>query len=262
VREWLKARGRFVWENLDALLVIVVGLGVAILDVVGNPKPEIVNAAILSLLAVTAIVLLRDRSARGELGDLRQLAGDAISDRPYEVVWQENRWELQDRTKATVKVTERLRFTQNDVSTIADWSQGPGRVERYQARWRRTDEEQWIPAQEIHTFPIRNGEKVIYSLDGEHCRGDTLEWYTERHTVDRFPNAHESVTLEARTKADHPRLMEITWPADAPPSHIEIRFNDQPARTLTPSKKGDQACVEEQISGLLVGQSVTIAWNW
>lgn len=260
--DWLKARGRFVWENLDAFLVIVVGLGVAILDVVGSPKPEIVNAAILGLLAVTAIVLLRDRSARDELGDLRQLAGDAISDRPYEVVWQENRWQLHDRRAATVEVTERLRFTQNDVSTIADWSQGPGRVERYDARWRRTDEEQWIPAEEIHTFAIRNGEKVIYSLDVEHCRGDMLEWRTERRTLDRFPSAHESVTLEARTKADHPRLMEITWPPGAPPSHVEIRFNDQPARTLTASEKDGRMHVEEKISGLPVGESVTIAWNW
>jgi hypothetical protein len=262
VWEWLKARGRFIWENIDAFLVIFVGIGVAILDVVGNPRPEIVNAAILGLLAVTAIVLLRDRSARAELGDLRQLAGDAISDRPYEVVWQENRWDLQDRQNAKMVVKERLRFTRNDVSTIADWSQGPGRVEQYDARWRRPDDEQWIPAEKIHTFPIRNGEKVIYSLNAEHCRGDMLEWCTERHTVGRFTSPNESVTLEARTKADHPRLMEITWPVDAPPSHIEIRFNDRPARTISAREEGGRMVVEEKITGLPVGESVTIAWNW
>jgi hypothetical protein len=170
--------------------------------------------------------------------------------------------DLRDRDRATVRVTEQLRFTRNDVSTITDWSQGDGEVVRYKGQWRRSENEAWLPAQMIHKFPIRNGEKVIYSLDEEHCRGDELYWYVERDAVGRFPNAHEAVSLEARTKSDHPRLMYITWPPDAAPSHVELRFDGQPARTLSTRRKNGRAYVEEKIVGLPVGKVVKIAWTW
>jgi hypothetical protein len=253
---------RFFWKHADALLVIAVAGGVVVAEVVGSPSPEVVNSAILGLLGVTAIVLLRDRIGRDDLADLQQLAGDAISDRPYEVVWQTNHWDLRDRDRTTVKVTEQFRFTRNDVSTIADWSQGDGKVERYHGQWRRSENESWLPAKMIHKFSIRNGEKVIYSLDEEHCRGDELYWCVERDAIGRFPNPNESVSLEARTKSDHPRVMRITWPPDAPPSHIEIRFEGQPARTLSAKHKDGRAFVEEKIAGLPVGKAVKIAWTW
>jgi hypothetical protein len=260
--ERLEAARRFTWKNLDALLVIVVAFGVAILQVVESPKPELVNAAILGVLGVTAIVLLRDRVGRDNLAKLEQLAGDAISDRPYEVVWQNNHWDLRDRHHTTVKVTEQVRFTRNDVSTLADWSQGPGEVTRYDAKWRRSRREKWIDATKIHTFPIRNGEKVIFSLEEEHCRGDMLDWTVERDAVGRFPTAHESVSLEARTSSDHPRVMQITWPQDAVPTHVEIRFKGQPARTIATKRKRGRPFVEEKIAGLAIGESVEIAWTW
>ena len=167
-----------------------------------------------------------------------------------------------DRDRTTVKVTQQLRFTRNDVSTITDWSQGAGRVERYEGQWRRSESEPWLPAKMIHKFSIRNGEKVIYSLDEEHCRGDELYWCVEREAVGRFPNPHESVSLEARTKSDHPRVMYITWPPNAAPSHIEIRFEGQPARTLSAKRKNGRVYVEEKIVGLPVGKAVKIAWAW
>lgn len=262
LREKAHALFRFLLVNADAILVIAVAFGVILLQVFGSPSTELVDTAILGVLGVTAIVLLRDRETRNELESIRQLAGDAISDRPYEVVWQNNHWDLKDREHTTVKVTEQIRFTRNDVSTIADWSQGPGEVVRYEAKWRRSHRETWIPAEKIHDFPIRSGEKVIYSLDEEHCRGDMLDWSVERDAVGRFPNAHESVSLEARTKSDHPRIMRITWPLDAHPTHIEIRFKGQPARTITPKRKRGRSFVEEKIRGLAVGEAVEIAWTW
>ena len=274
LREWISFRpcigwgkgsgggAGFVWKNADAFIAIAVAAGVVVAEVVGNPSMEVVDSAILVLLGATAFVLLRDRESRGELDDLRLLAGDAISDRPYQVVTQENHWDLKTRDRSTVKVIEQLRFTRNDVSTIADWSTGDGQVERYDGRWKRAKGEDWLPAMMIHKFAIRNGEKVIYSLDEEHCRGDELHWCVERDAVDRFPNRNESVSLEARTKSDHPRVMQIAWPPDAAPSHVEIRLEGQPARTLATRRKNGRACVEEKIAGLPVGKSVKIAWTW
>lgn len=135
-------------------------------------------------------------------------------------------------------------------------------MEIYKGQWKRADSEEWLSAEMIHKFSIRNGEKVIYSLDEEHCRGDELYWRVERHAVGRFPNRNESVSLEARTKSDYPRVMRVTWPPDATPSHVEIRFEGQPARTLSSKRKSGRAYVEEKIAGLPVGKSVKIAWTW
>lgn len=258
----LKKLGAFALRNVDALLVIAVALGVLVAEIVGSPSRELVDAAILALLGVTAVVLLRDRGQHHDLGQVQQLAGDAISDRPYEVVWQKRHWDITDRDSATIKITEQLRFTRNDVATIAHWSRGDGEDRRNHARWRRSKETPWLAARKIYEFPVRGGKKVIYCFDEEHKRGDMLEWSIERDAEGRFPTGHEAVELQARTKSDHPRVMRITWPADAPPTHIEIRHGDRPARTLSARQKDGRAYVEEKIAGLAVGEAVEIAWTW
>ena len=257
-----KAFKKFAWHNLDALGVIVVGFGAVVYQVVGDPKPELIDAAILALLATTAIILLRDRVGRDDLADLRQLAGDAISDRPYQVVWQHNEWDLKDRQNTTIKVTEQLRFTRNDVATIADWSSGPGEETRNDAKWRRSKEAAWVDAERIYDFDVRNGKKVIYCFDEEHNRGDMLDWTIERDVVGRFTNQHQTVSLRARTNTDHPRVMRIVWPKESPPSHVELRYEGQAARQLYPKQKNGRTCVEEKIPGLAIGEAVVIAWTW
>jgi len=254
--------GRFIWHNLDALLVMAVAAVVLAIEVVGSPDPRLVNSVILALLGISAYALLRDRAHQVRLDELRQLAGDAMSDRAYEVVWQDNEWDIKDRNNATIRVTEQLRITHNEVATIAHWSQGDGEDTRNDARWRRGDKGPWIDAKKIYDFPVRNGEKVIYCFDEEHRRGDMLEWCIERDAVGRFPTEHEGVELKARTKSDHPRVMRILWPASAPPSHVEMRLGDYPARTITPRRKNGRAFVEEKIVGLAIGEAVEIAWTW
>ena len=242
----VKAFAKFVWKNADAALVIAVAAGVVLAEVFGSPSAEVVDSAILGLLGVTSVVLLRDRVGRDDLDDLRRLAGDAISDRPYEVVWQNNHWDLKDREHTTIKVTEQLRFTRNDVATIAHWSRGDGVDERNDARWRRARGKPWIEAEKIYEFPVRNGKKVIYCFDEEHNRGDMLDWAIERDAVGRFPTKHEGVELHARTNSDHPRVMRITWPIDAPPSHVEIRHGELPARTLGLRRKAGRPYVKRR----------------
>lgn len=262
VLDWVKRQGAFVWRNADAFFAMAVAVGVLVAEAVGTPSQGVVNSAVLALLGTTAFALMRNRNGRGELDELRMLAKDAIGDRPYEVVSQDNHWDLTSRERTTMRVTEQLRFTRNDVSTIANWSTGDGKVVRYQAKWRRPGGERWIDAELIHRFPIRNGEKVIYSLDEEHCRGDMLDWLVEREAIGRFPTAHESVTLEARTSSDHPRVLRITWPAETDPSNVEIRFRGLPARPLHTKRSEGRTFVEERIAGMAVGESVEIAWTW
>ncbi|MFT3865933.1 MAG: hypothetical protein QM729_16835 [Solirubrobacterales bacterium] len=258
----LKAFGLFVWRNLDASFVIVVGLVVAALEIVGHPSEEAVNAAILGLLAVTAIILLRIRGRKGELDEVIQVARDAMSERPFQMVWAKNEWDIQSRERATIKVRQQLRFIHNKVSTIDHWSQGDGAIESYDACWRRSEADGWVPAKKIYAMPIEGGEKVIYSFEEENCRGDILEWKVEREATDRFPTAHEKVSLEAIARSDHPREMRVVWPADAPPSRVELRQGGNPGRPLTTKTKNDRVEVAEQIPQLALGEVVEIRWMW
>lgn len=259
---WLKATAKFVWKNVDAFFVVIAGSAVAVLEIVGNPSDEVINSAILGLLAVTAVVLLRDRDARGDLAELAQVARDALSDLPYDVVWQTNYWDIADRKNTRVTMTQQLRFIRNEVSTITHWSTGDGTIERCDGTWRRSDDAPWIPAETIHEFGINNGKKVIFSLDEEHSRGDMLDWCVTREAVDRFPTAHEQVSVRAKTKSDHPRVLHVVWPPNDAPTHIEIRYPDQPARTLPAKRKKGRAYVKEKIANLPPGKKVVIAWTW
>jgi hypothetical protein len=261
-----KARD-FLWDNYDAILVLVVSCSVLVLELFGDPSRELVDSAILGVLGVTALVHLRDRSHRADLSHLLQLAGDAITDRPYEAVWQENEWDLRDPQTSFVTQTEQIRFTRNDVATNFHWAAGEGELLEDKAKWRPSEGKEWIPAPKIHEFSVRGGTKAFYSFDEEHCRGDMLEWCVERKYNGRFPTKHESVQLTAWVPSDHPRIMRIIWPTDAPPAHVQIRLitvrhGKEPARAITPRRREGRAFIEEKAPGMEIGDIVRVEWTW
>jgi len=259
---WASALKGFVLPNWDALLVIAVAAVVVVLDVFGSPDDGLVSSAILAVLAVMAVALLRDRQGRRDLDAIRRLVADANKDRPFDVVWQKNVWDIQDRSTAKIVTTSQIRFTRNDIATLEHWSGGAGRLTRYEAKRRHSEEERWITAKKVHEFPIEGGTKAIFALDEDHCRGDMLEWCVERDSEEKFPGDRESVSLTGRTHADHSRVMKIIWPEDAPPSHVALRYQGRPARSLHPKSELGRCFVEEQISRLENGDKVEITWNW
>lgn len=262
----LKALGLFIWRNLDAVVVIAVGVVVAFLEVVGRPSEEAVNAAILGLLAVTAVILLRIRRRRGELDEVIEVARDALSERPFQMAWAENEWNIQSRARAVITCKQQLRFIHDKVATIDHWSNGDGSNVDFKAWWRRSAGNDWMPAKKIYSMPIEGGENVIYSFEEENYRGDTLEWKVVRETENRFPKPHERVTLKAAAKSDHPRQMRVVWPADSPPSSVELRYRGNPgqeiSRELSPKRKAGRTEVTERIPKLAVGEVVEIRWFW
>lgn len=258
----IKEAGLFVWRNLDAVFVIVVGVAVAVLQVVGHASEEAVDAAILGLLAVTAVILLRARERRGELDEVKEIARDALSERPFQIVWGKNEWDIQTRDRAVITSTRQVRFIHDRVSTMEHWSDGDGTVVDYHAFWRRVEGRRWMPAKKIHSMPIEGGENVIYCLEEENSRGDMLEWKVERQTAGRFPNDHERVSLRAGARSDHPRQMRVVWPPDSPPGNVELRYRGNPGRELSPNKKAGRMEVVERVPKLAVGEVVEIRWFW
>lgn len=262
MRGRVEAVGDFLWRHGDAMFVIVVAFGVAVLEIFGSPSEEVVDAAVLATLGTVAIVLFRDRLDRGSTAALEQLASDAISDRPFEVVSQEKEWDLVDRDHAVVTKTEEIRFTRKEVATKAEWDDSDGSVEEAVGRWRRDAAMPWIDAEVVHDFRVRGGKKTIYCFNEEHSRGDTLEWQTQVKAFRRFSAPHESVSMTANTKADHPRTLRLMWPERMPPNRVEIRHGSKPAAKLQVRRKNGRSYVEEKIVGIPVGEMVKIEWTW
>jgi hypothetical protein len=258
----IKEAGLFAWRNLDAVFVIVVGLAVAALQILGRASVEAVDAAILGLLAVTAVILLRGREGRGELDEVKEVARDALSERPFQMVWAKNEWDIQTRERAVITSTRQVRFIHDRVSTMEHWSDGDGAVLGYKASWRRGEGREWIPAKKIHSMPSEGGENVIYCLEEQNSRGDMLEWKVERQTEGRFPRKHESVWLKAAAKSDHPRQMRVVWPPDVSPRSVELRYEASPARELAPKRRAGRMEIVETIPRLAMGEVVEIRWFW
>ena len=258
----IKEAGLFVWRNLDAVFVIVVGLAVSVIQVVGRASEETVDAAILGLLSVTAVILLRTRESRGELDEVKEIARDALSERPFQMVWAKNEWDIRTRDHAVITSTRQVRFIHDEVSTMEHRSDGDGTVVDYRAFWRRVKSRSWMPAKKIHSMPIEGGENVIYCVEEQNSRGDTLEWKVEREAAGRFPNDHERVSLRAAAKSDHPRQMRVVWPPESPPSNVELRYRGNPGRELSPKEKTGRMEVVEKIPRLAVGEVVEIRWFW
>lgn len=258
----LKKALKFVWSNLDAFLAIVVALGVVVAEVVGDPSIGVVDSAILILLGTVALALLRDRGSSRDLTAIRELADEAVSERPYIVVWQDTHWDLIDRDHVKVVGTEQLRFTRPEVSELFQWGIDSGTLEKVVAKWRRGRGGSWVAAEKIHEFPVRGGMKEIFSLNEEHNRGDMLDWCVEREILGQFPLSNESVQIEAATKSENPRALRITWPRGLKPTRVDIREGDRPARPLTPGMKNGRPYVEEKIFGLRIGETVKIEWSW
>lgn len=258
----IKEAGFFVWRNLDAVFAIVVGLVVAVLQILGRASAEAVDAAILGLLAVMAVILLRARQGRGELDEVKEIARDALSERPFQMVWAKNEWDIRTRDRAVITSTRQVRFIHDRVSTMEQLSDGDGTVVDHHAFWRRVEGRRWMPARRIHSMPIDGGENVIYCLEEQNSRGDMLEWKVERETAGRFPNDHERVSLRAAAKSDHPREMRVVWPSDSPPSNVELRHGGNPGRELSPNRRAGRMEVVERVPRLAVGEVVEIRWFW
>lgn len=253
---------KFVLRNLDALFVILLAAVVFVLEVAGSPKRELIDSTILALLGVMALVLLRDRTGRTRVDEIASYVEDIRSDRPYEVHWDLNTWDIKNGEQATFTKTQGLRFTRNKVCTMEHWCTGSdGRVERCQAHWRLRDEEQWERIDSIHDFGINSGRKYIFCLDTERSRGDVLEWRVSRELRDRFPNQRESVSLRLQAPTHRPR-MQVIWPLDRKPRVVEIFEDGGSARQLEPQQQEDgRLYVDERLSSG-TDSLVKIEWTW
>jgi hypothetical protein len=246
--------------------MLVIGLAAVVLlvEAADSPSVSFVNAAILALLGITAIILLRDRQGRARVGEIASFVEDLRSDRPYQVQSEVNRWEIDDQggRAATFTKTQRLVFTRNEVCTLEHWCGGTGEVDLCQADWRIDESGPWIGATTIHDFGMDGGRNYIFSLDTERSRGDTLHWRVTRKLSERFLGSRESVSLKLQAPTHRPRL-QVVWPKDREPHNVEIRHDGGAGRKLAVRHQGDgRAYVDEQLAVGTANTLAKIEWTW
>lgn len=261
-RERAGAVGEFFWENADAILVMVVAAVILVLHVLDKVDAETVGSVTLAMLGVTAFVLIRDRKSRTELGEVRRLAADAQSELPYDILWQKNVWDIKDREQATVRMTQRLRFTRNEIFTLPHRSSGDGEITRCVAKWRRPNETEWVEARQIDALETGDGNRLLFSLGEEQSRGDMIDWCVERDAVGRFSGSQESVGHLAKTASRFPRRVRIIWPKGQAPHHVEMRLGDHPAQRLRTREKKGRPYIDETIQALAKGSLFVVSWKW
>lgn len=272
---------RWIGRNLDALLVISGASVVFALDLSSDLDPQVVGSATLALLGVTAFVLLRDRSERkpllefrdrastalGELDGLKEIAGDALCELPYEVVSQTCEWDIRDRNLSITTTTQRLRFVRGYISTMESWCRGPGGLRTWTGSWKFPQDEHWNVADPIHEIAdVEGGTKKIFVLAHEHARNDRIDWRVIREVEGGFPRSSESVgLLPLAPEADHPRLLRVIWPADAKPSSVSLRYGQQemvPVALSHTEAEEPRAYVEKEINELVRHGKVEVIWTW
>jgi hypothetical protein len=278
----LKKFGTFVWTNLDAFLVMAAAGVVFVLDLISAVGQEVVGSVTLALLGVTAFVLLRDRRERapllefrervdqtlGEFEVLKQLASDAMSEHPYEVLSQVSEWDITSRDSVLATTTRRVQFTRGNISTMEDWCSGPGKLNEWRGKWRFPDQDdtEWVKAKGIHKTEIDGGIKKIFALPHEHARTDQLDWRVERCARGRFPGRSESISLRSiGSTADQTATVRVTWPKGMRPRGVALRCGDQGrvALEVVPDPGDPERMrVEEEITDLSRHGSVVLSWTW
>lgn len=257
-----KRAGLAILRNLDALFAVAVALGVLLLELTGKPERDLVDSALLAVVAAIAIALLRDRRGRARFDEIASFVQNLQSDRPYQVRSEVNCWDIQDGESATYTKTQELVFTRNEVCTMEHWATGSGTVARCDADWRLKRGDPWIGAPTIHDFGIHNGRNYIFSLDMERSRGDDLQWRVRRELQNSFTDSRESVSLKLQTPTHRPRI-QVIWPKEREPKLVELRWDDGPSRELKPQRREDgRLFVEEALNAGAANSLAKIEWTW
>lgn len=252
-------------KNADVLLVAVVGVVYGLLGIFGDPNDELLASLTLTLLGVLAFVLLRDRRQISGLDDLKVIAARALSNRPYEVQAETITWDLTSREEATYEKTQRLLFTRDNVTTLDHWTiggPGPASVVSCDGNWRIDGDDDWLCADQVHAFDIRNGKTFVFCFNREFHKGDAIEWRVTRGLHGRFPAPSEAVASKSATPTGSRRRMKILWPAGIKPTMVQLAVHSESPRTVNPSYEGGRWVYEVEVPHGKPDDEARISWHW
>lgn len=254
-------------ERLDTLAALAAGVVAVCLGILGAVSGDELTTATLGVLTVVAFSLVRGRNLRLSTGtqlsevrrDLQHLQTAVSTGAPYHLVLHEVRWDLKADGSAQSVSRRRLRFLQNEVVSIADWSQGDGML---------ASDARYLPGSAVHPYSHNGRRYQLIALDRVYARGEELDFKVERDINGVFPSSPDRagvLTLDPTTTLK----IVVRWPVDRPARNVRLKRLD-PAQQVKSTqdvtkdlRKEDGRqfyCIEEP-EPILGGRTI-IEWDW
>jgi membrane protein implicated in regulation of membrane protease activity len=255
-------------DRLDPLIALIAGAAAGIAGVFGFISGDTLAAATLLVLSVVGLALVRERSlrqaAKHQLDDIEtqlsrtQHSVETIqSGDPFRMLLSEITWDIveTDGSLANVTVRRRIRFSQNNVFAIYDFSGGDG-----------TRDETYSLGEKIHEFNSEGQMISIIAFDRFFSRNDEIDFVVNRVTRDAFLSRSEGVVIVAKEKAVR-TLMKVHWPVDRSPTHVRFIKTSasgirQAAVEQAVKKEDGRPTCEVELLEPEVGGRFAIEWDW
>jgi hypothetical protein len=265
--EWLKGTLEWIGGHLDPLAALLAGGVAALAGLFGWLEGDALTTATLGVLVVVALSLVRERTLRltasrridevlSETARTREDVKLLDTGHPYHVVASESIWDIAADGSSHVVRWKRLRFAQNDVIAIVDWSTGDG----------TPTNTTYKPGKPVHEFVVDGRHSTLVALDRPYARDEEQDLLIERSREGVFVKSPDRVWVVC---LDPTSLMKVTvrWPVTRPPKAVRfIRRSDrEPGRPVTVQPvKADDGRLEftAEVTEPERGERICIEWDW
>lgn len=238
-------------------------------------SPDVTAGVTLAILALVAVAIVRDRSAResvqklpealtrveGGLANVERAIAALDSPLPYEVIDQVQTWNLEANGDALITKTQKVRFIRQ-ARVIEQRFWGTGEEGRF---------DQWIVFStktlklSVATFKSPVELLRIVNLGRLVRQGAILQFLQEREVRGQYQLADEDVSVTIDVPCQR-AVFEILWPLDKEPGEVTL---DGPGPgdyadltgDLTLSPAG-QKRLRKEFRDLQIGTKVAIHWKW
>jgi membrane protein implicated in regulation of membrane protease activity len=265
--EWLKDALEWAGGHLDPLAALLAGAAAALAGLFGWLEGDALTTATLGVLVVVALSLVRERTLRltaskriDEVLDESLRTREDVklldSGHPYQVVVSESTWDIEENGDSHVVRWKKLRFAQNDVIAVVDWSTGDGTLV----------DTKYTPGKRVHTFNVDGRQSALVALDRTYARDEEQDLLIERTRKGVFMKTPDRIWVHC---LDPTSVMRATvrWPLGRPPSQVRlIRRSDRDSGrpvVVQPIKSADDRLeFTAEVPEPTRGERLCIEWDW
>jgi len=245
----------------EPLTAIALGVLFTALGILGVVEGKALSEVTLLVLSALALSTTRDRVSRGtvsdRLGELDKDVQSLLSGEPYYVLQYTSAMDIRHGgTEAYATRTKKIRFDQNSVLSISDFSESTGTSESYSCSPK--------PLKRVGEF--RTGARLhsLISLGRPWNRGEQLEFTIQEKLRDAFLADREDLTVDVTNPMDT-LVLSVTWPADRGVENIFVeRFGRQ-----TPIATSDLRAARDgrpwytrSFDHPQLGETISVVWDY
>jgi hypothetical protein len=259
--------GRFLLDYLELLFAGVLGVVAGVLGLAGDLHGDHLTEATVALIGVLAFAVIRERFQRHQLGErIDKSVGLLDATKPWQVLYEDLKWDLESRTEATATMQKELLIAQDEVFAIYEYqytAPGADLIRQYQGGMKGG------PLQDLpmihENFPGPDGRFYrLISLERICRAGEIMRIESLRRLQGRFPGTRENVSKEVAMQTTRLSI-EVVWPPNLKPRAVWIQRTDQPDQMINLSRlkrSGNRWRYKEDFPTPQPGERIALVWDW